>query len=108
VLYDFVLDMSLIALITRSTALAWTLFALSCHPAVQTTLRAELRTVLTDMPTMDQLNALPYLEGVVREALRLYAPVSSTQRVAMHDTVIPLQKPFKDIHGVMQSSIRCV
>ena len=31
---------------------------------------------VTDSPTMDQLNSLPYLESVVREALRLYAPVS--------------------------------
>ena len=91
-----------------STAVAWTLFALSCHPAVQTTLRAELRTCTTDMPTMDQLNALPYLEGVVREVLRLYAPVSSTQRIAVHDAEIPLQQPFKDGRGIMQSSIRCV
>ncbi|KAH9054511.1 cytochrome P450 [Lactarius vividus] len=91
---------------TSSTAIAWTLFALSCHPAVQTTLRAELRTCQTDMPTMDQLNALPYLEGVVREVLRLYAPVSATQRIAMHDAEIPLQKPFKDNRGIMQSSIR--
>ncbi|KAH9016227.1 cytochrome P450 [Lactarius pseudohatsudake] len=91
---------------TSSTAIAWTLFALSCHPVIQTTLRAELRTCPTDMPTMDQLNALPYLEGVVREVLRLYAPVSSTQRIAMHDAEIPLQKPFKDNCGIMQSSIR--
>ncbi|KAH9169235.1 cytochrome P450 [Lactarius sanguifluus] len=91
---------------TSSTAIAWTLFALSCHPAVQTTLRAELRTCPTDMPTMDQLNALPYLEGVVREVLRLYAPVSGMQRIAMHDAEIPLQKPFKDNRGIMQSSIR--
>ena len=62
----------------------------------------------TDMPTTDQLNALPYLEGVVREALRLYAPVSAVQRIAMEDTVIPLQKPFKDSRGIMQSSIRYV
>ncbi|KAI9452898.1 cytochrome P450 [Lactarius psammicola] len=90
---------------TSSTAIAWTLFALSCHPAVQTTLRGELRTCPTDMPTTDQLNALPYLEGVVREVLRLYAPVSATQRIAMHDAEIPLQKPFKDNRGIMQSSI---
>jgi hypothetical protein len=57
---------------------------------------------------MDQLNALPYLEGVVREVLRLYAPVSSTHRIAVHDAEIPLQKPFKDRRGIMQSSIRCV
>ncbi|SRR6266702_3794694 len=94
--------------VARSTAIAWTLFALSCHPTVQTTLRAELSTCPTDMPTMDQLNALPYLEGVVREVLRLYAPVSATQRIVMHDAEIPLQKPFKDNRGIMQSSIRCV
>ncbi|KAH8985283.1 cytochrome P450 [Lactarius akahatsu] len=91
---------------TSSTAIAWALFALSYHPAVQTTLRAELRTCPTDMPTMDQLNALPYLEGVVREVLRINAPVSATQRFAMHDAEIPLQKPFKDNRGIMQSSIR--
>ena len=55
---------------------------------------------------MEQLNALPYLEAVVREALRLYAPVSSTNRVATHDAEIPLQKPFKDKRGVLQSTIR--
>ncbi|KAH9054513.1 cytochrome P450 [Lactarius vividus] len=91
---------------TSSTTIAWALFALSYHPAVQTTLRAELRTCPTDMPTMDQLNVLPYLEGVVREVLRLYAPVSAIQRIAMHDAEIPLQKPFKDNRGIMQSSIR--
>ncbi|KAI0250884.1 cytochrome P450 [Lactifluus subvellereus] len=91
---------------TTSTAVAWTLFALSCHPAVQAALRAELRTCPTDSPTMEQLNSLPYLEGVVRESLRLYAPVSFTQRVASHDTVIPLHKPFTDKHGVLQNAIR--
>ncbi|KAH9005440.1 cytochrome P450 [Lactarius hatsudake] len=91
---------------TSSTAIACALFALSYHPVVQTTLRAELRTFPTDMPTMDQLNALPYLEGVVREVLRLNAPVSATQRIAMHDVEIPLRKPFKDNRGLVQSSIR--
>ena len=89
-----------------STAVAWTLFALCCHPAVQAQLRAELRTCTTDTPTMEQLNTLPYLEAVVREALRLYAPVNSTHRIAMHDAEIPLQKPFKDKHGVLQSTVR--
>ena len=56
---------------------------------------------------MEQINTFPYLEGVVREALRLYAPVSGTQRIAMHDAEIPLQKPFTDKHGVLQSTVRC-
>ncbi|KAI9458493.1 cytochrome P450 [Russula earlei] len=91
---------------TTSVAIAWTLFALGLHPAVQAKLRAELRTCPTDFPSMDQLNALPYLESVVREALRLYPPVFSTSRVAMCDAAIPLQKPFTDKHGNLQSTIR--
>jgi len=91
---------------TTSTAVAWTLFALCCQPGVQAKLRVELRTCTTDTPTMEQLNTLPYLEAVVREVLRLYAPVSATNRVAMHDAEIPLQKPFKDRHGVLQSTVR--
>ncbi|KAH9980692.1 cytochrome P450 [Russula compacta] len=91
---------------TTSTAVAWTLFALCCHPVVQTKLRAELRTCPTDLPTMDQLNALTYLEGVVRESLRLYAPVSNTNRITMHDAEIPLQKPFTDKRGVLQNTVR--
>jgi hypothetical protein len=55
---------------------------------------------------MEQLNTLPYLEAVVRETLRLYSPVGATQRIAMHDAEIPLQQPFKDKHGVLQSTVR--
>jgi len=91
---------------TVSAAVSWTLFALCCQPAVQAKLRTELRTCPTDSPTMEQLNTLPYLEAVVREVLRLYAPVSSTQRIAEHDAEIPLQKPFTDKRGVLQSTIR--
>ncbi|KAI0260279.1 cytochrome P450 [Gloeopeniophorella convolvens] len=91
---------------TTSTAVTWTLFALSCNPAAQTALRAELRACPTDSPSMDELNALSYLEGVIREALRLYAPVSNTQRIAVCDAEIPLQKPFVDRHGVTRASVR--
>ena len=77
--------------VVRSTAIAWTLFALSCNPKVQTTLRAELRTCPTDMPTTDQLNALPYLEGVVREALRLYSPLTKSKMSSTSPSVPCLQ-----------------
>jgi cytochrome P450 len=82
------------------------LFALACHPTVQAKLRAELRTCPTDSPTMEQLNSLLYLEGVAREALRLYAPVPETWRIAMHDAEIPLQRPFTDKEGVSRGTVR--
>ena len=54
---------------------------------------------------MEQLNTLLYLKAVIHEALCLYVPVSATQCIAMHDAEIPLQKPFKDKHGVLQSTV---
>ncbi|KAJ7648090.1 cytochrome P450 [Roridomyces roridus] len=91
---------------TTSTAASWTLHALSHHPAIQTKLRDELlASATTENPTMDELNALPYLECVVRETMRLYAPVHFTQRVAVQDDVIPLSNPYIDKRGNEHESL---
>ncbi|KAK0227770.1 cytochrome P450 [Armillaria fumosa] len=91
---------------TTSTATTWALFALTQSPESQVKLRDELLRVDTDTPTMDELNALPYLDWVVRETLRVHAPVPSTIRTAGKDDVIPLSRPFIDRKGVVQDSIR--
>lgn len=45
----------------------------------------------TDTPDMDELNSLKYLDAVVRETMRLHAPVPSTTREATKDDVsLPL------------------
>ncbi|CDO70484.1 hypothetical protein BN946_scf184569.g27 [Trametes cinnabarina] len=90
---------------TSSSALTWTLFALARNPAVQSRLRAELRSL--DMPIdgvpsfhfLEQITQLPYLDAVVRESLRLYAPISTTMRVATADDIIPISIPFMDRRG---------
>jgi hypothetical protein len=64
--------------------------------------------VSTDTPSVEQLNALPYLDAVVKEALRLYAPVHETSRVALKDDVIPLDEPYTDKRGVVYRELRCV
>ncbi|KAF7369540.1 hypothetical protein MVEN_00283900 [Mycena venus] len=84
---------------TTSGATAWALNALSANPAAQSKLREELLTISTDNPTMDELNSLPYLEHVVRESMRIHAPVVFTQRKAMEDDVLPLGKPYIDKEG---------
>jgi len=91
---------------TTSVATTWALFALTKRPDVQERLRVELLNVSTENPTMDQLNALPYLDAVVRETMRLHPPVPSTLRVANQDDVIPLEKPVTDEKGNIHEYIR--
>ncbi|KAK6992956.1 cytochrome P450 [Favolaschia claudopus] len=90
---------------TSSSALAWALQALSEKIDVQNKLREELLTVSTDNPGMDELNALPYLEIVVREILRVQSPVLSTERVATEDDVLPLSEPYVGKDGKSHESI---
>ena len=91
---------------TTSTGTTWALFALTQRPDVQRKLREELLAFPTDTPTMDQLQALPYLDAVVRETMRVHAPVPNTIRVAMKDDIIPLNEPFVDRTGVTRTDIR--
>ncbi|KAF8162807.1 cytochrome P450 [Crassisporium funariophilum] len=91
---------------TTSTATTWALYALSLDQNVQSKLRNELLDVGTDNPTMDELNALPYLDAVVRETLRVHAPVPMTSRVAMQDDILPLSAPIRGKNGEMLDGIR--
>jgi len=91
---------------TTSTAAAWALYALACNPAACAKLNAEARAFYTDAPSMDELNGMTYLDYVTREALRLHAPVSNTDRVAKCDVVVPLSEPFIDRHGVKRHEFR--
>ncbi|KAJ8691551.1 hypothetical protein PTI98_011113 [Pleurotus ostreatus] len=91
---------------TTSTATTWALFALAQESVMQTKLREELWSVETDTPTMDELNALPYLDRVVRETLRVHSPVPAIGRVATVDDEIPLSQPVTDVYGNIHHSIR--
>ncbi|KXN81835.1 Cytochrome P450 4B1 [Leucoagaricus sp. SymC.cos] len=90
---------------TTSNATTWALYALSLNPEVQTKLREELYTIQTDNPSMDELNSLQYLDFVVRETLRVHAPVPATMRIAVKDDVVPLGTPVVDKNGNVRDSI---
>ncbi|KAI0083795.1 cytochrome P450 [Irpex rosettiformis] len=90
---------------TTSTGTMWTLFSLTQHPEVQRKLREELLTVTTETPTMEQLQALPYLDMVVKESLRYHAPVPMTVRTAINDDIIPCSMTYTDRHGVRRDHI---
>jgi len=79
--------------------MCWTLFGLCTNLEAQRKLRKELLALATDDPTMDELKALPYLDMVVRESLRLRPAVFYTKRMALKDTVLPMRDG---------SSIKCI
>ncbi|KAJ7436818.1 cytochrome P450 [Mycena latifolia] len=89
----------------HSTATAWALYALARNLGAQRKLREEVRALDTEHPTLDELNALPYLESVIRETLRAHSPVAYTARMAMVDDVLPLSRPYVDGNGQAHESL---
>ena len=85
--------------------MVWLLYALTEKPEIQKRLRDEIQTVPTEAPTLGELNALPYMDMVIRETLRLFSPVPSTLREAGKDDIIPLSRPFTTRDGVICDSI---
>ena len=71
--------------------MTWTLFGLSQNLEAQRNLREELMTLATDEPTMDELKALPCLDMVIRESLRLYSPAFVVRREAVDDAALPMR-----------------
>ena len=73
--------------LTTAHTFSWTLFLLSQHPEILEKLQRELRTnVAGDVPTLEELEQLPYLEAVIRESMRVLPASSYSQRVAVEQT----------------------
>ncbi|KAF8072005.1 cytochrome P450 [Lyophyllum atratum] len=89
------------AMDTTSNALSRILYLLATHPGTQERLRTEVldaREKHGDVPH-DELIALPLLDAICRETLRLYPPVSLVVRRARQDAVLPLSTPLRGIDG---------
>ncbi|GLB42388.1 putative cytochrome P450 family protein [Lyophyllum shimeji] len=95
---------------TTSNALSRILYLLSIHPEAQDRLRAEvtacLKTHGSENIPYDELVALPFMDAICRETLRLYPPVPTVVRTARQDAVVPLLEPIRgrdgrEIHSVL-------
>ncbi|KAH7323306.1 cytochrome P450 [Rhizoctonia solani] len=87
---------------TTSTAVSRILDVLAQRPDIQVRLREELRQYFEANPDEthhDALLELPYLDGIVREALRLHPPVAVISRICDEDTVLPLDFPVDTPSG---------
>jgi cytochrome P450 len=72
---------------TTAVALAWTFYLLAQNPDVETSLHAELDSVLRGAPPTDRdVKRLPFLESVLSESMRLYPPAWAIGRRA-HESV---------------------
>ncbi|KAJ7499869.1 cytochrome P450 [Mycena latifolia] len=86
--------------------LYWALIELAKQPEKQAKLREELVQFGSTDPTWDQLvSALPYLDAVVLETLRLHPPLDVTTREALVDDVIPIGEPITTTSGEVVNSI---
>ncbi|KAI0204189.1 cytochrome P450 [Astrocystis sublimbata] len=78
---------------TTSAALSWACFLLAKHPDLQNMLRQEVKQALPENAGIGEkaelasiLEALPYLNGIMNETLRLYPTVPLTMRQAIRDS----------------------
>ena len=71
---------------TTSSAAAWIVHGLGSNPDVLARLREHVRDTIGDRtPTLDDLRAMPLVDGVVRETLRLWSPAAFGGRRAVDD-----------------------
>jgi cytochrome P450 len=74
---------------TSANALTWAWYLLSQNPEIEEKLVDELDTVLAGRaPSVHDLPRLPYIEMVVKEALRLYPPAWIFSRKVIEDITI--------------------
>jgi len=72
---------------TCKNALVWALVALAQHPKIAASLAEEIDGVVGGgVPSMDKIGALPLLDGVVREGMRLFPPVPIQFRRSLAET----------------------
>lgn len=80
---------------TTSSAAAWLVHGLGANPEAFARLREQVRdTIGQDAPTIDDLRAMPLVDGVVREVLRLWSPAAISGRQSidafeLHGYTIP-------------------
>jgi cytochrome P450 len=65
--------------ITTSQAMQWTLAELINHPNIFNKVREEIKSLVGSVRLVEEsdVSSLPYLQAVVKEALRLYTPTTT-------------------------------
>ncbi|KAF7355908.1 hypothetical protein MVEN_00919800 [Mycena venus] len=80
---------------TSSSALSRILYMLSVNPDIQEAVRREIRAARASdrRLSLEEISALPWLDAVLKETLRLYPPVPFVRRTALEERTIPFTTP---------------
>ncbi|THU97198.1 cytochrome P450 [Dendrothele bispora CBS 962.96] len=89
---------------TISFSTTYLLYELSRHPEDQTRVFHEIRNLRDQIgqdtvPSSNDYDSMPYLNAVIKEALRLHSILAGVQREALNDDVIPLEFPVTTTSG---------
>ncbi|KZT29933.1 cytochrome P450 [Neolentinus lepideus HHB14362 ss-1] len=97
---------------TTSTTLTWTLWELAKHRDIQTRVRNEIREAEAKVQAKGQtelglsdIESMPYVQAVLKEALRFHPAIPRIARLVKDDQVIPLSKPIRTKSGAMLSEL---
>ncbi|KAK4133345.1 glycoside hydrolase family 76 protein [Trichocladium antarcticum] len=90
---DYTVDQILSILVagrdTTAAALTAAFYFLARDAVAVDKLRSEILAMGEEYPTWEQLKQLKYLHNVIKEALRLFSPVSTNSRRSNKETVLP-------------------
>ena len=86
------------------SALTWTLILLMQHPRIMAEVFDELSMqVGTASPSLNRAGDLPFLDAVVKEAMRILPPVPLQIRVAQYDTTIATHSTPKGTRVILNA-----
>jgi len=87
-LRDEVITLFLAGHETTANALTWTWYLLDRNPEAREQLEAEAAKLAGNPATAEDLNRLPYARRVAQEAMRIYPPVWSFNRLALGEDIL--------------------
>ncbi|KAK7955917.1 uncharacterized protein PG986_005139 [Apiospora aurea] len=75
---------------TTANMIAWSSYVLASHHDIQEKLQREILDFLAQVPgpTYSDIDTLPYLNGFVKELLRVHCPAATIHRQALHDVIL--------------------
>ncbi|XP_065108116.1 sterol 26-hydroxylase, mitochondrial-like [Paramisgurnus dabryanus] len=88
--YGSIAELLLAGVDTTSNTMLWTLNLLSRDPQAQATLYEEVNRIVQGdrVPTAQEVNSMPYLKAVIKEALRMYPVVTMNSRIMAENDVV--------------------